>query len=65
MAPSPKSKTRIVVLEKKHIKNQLMADLMLAHKRLAETGTATDVIKLSRYLLRLIDKEDDTKIILD
>ena len=40
---------------KDDVEQEVIKNLLLAQKRIAETGNADDVIRISRYLLRLTD----------
>lgn len=41
------------------IKQQVIKNLLSAHKRIADNGSVTDLIKLSKFILRLSKVCDD------
>lgn len=45
------------------IKEQVIKNLLSAHKRIAEIGSASDVISLTKFVLKVSDKFDN--ILLD
>ena len=44
---------------KKQIQGKMIENLLLAHRRVAVSGSIVDLIKLTRYLLRLVNKGED------
>ena len=50
--------------EKAFVEEQVTKNLLSAHKRIAESenGSARDLIRMSRFLLRLTKKRDDVLI---
>lgn len=41
---------------KAHIEQQVVGNLLLAQRRMAGTGSAKDLIRISRYLLQLAQR---------
>lgn len=44
---------------KKHHEDEILQNLMVAHKRHCEVGDVKGIIKLSRYLLKFLSKFDN------
>lgn len=41
------------IMTSTYVKQQIMKNLLNAHKRIADTGNASEIIKLSKFILRL------------
>lgn len=52
-------KDRIHANYGEYIRDEILRNLLTAHKRLAETGSAKEVVLLSKVILKLSDKFDD------
>lgn len=50
------------VSRKKLIEDEVMKNLLTAHERLADSGTVSEIIRLSKHILRLADKRHDVLV---
>lgn len=41
------------------VQDTVLKNLLSAHERIANSGSVSDLIRLSKYLLRLANKRDD------
>lgn len=44
-------------LSRNFIAEEVMRDLLNAHSRIAESGSASEVIRLSKYIIKLADRK--------
>lgn len=44
------------------ILQEAIKNLLNAQKRIADSGSASDVIRITRFILKLVDKRDDVLI---
>ncbi len=44
------------------IRQEAIKNLLNAQKRIADSGSASDVIRITRFILKLVDKRDDVLI---
>ena len=49
----------MVVSKRDYIESEVMKNLLSAHKIIAENGNSKHLIKLSNYILRLLEKRKD------
>lgn len=52
----------MLVSSKKLIEDEVMKNLLTAHERLADSGTVSEIIRLSKHILRLADKRHDVLV---
>ena len=52
----------MIEVERIQIKEKVIKNLLTAHKRTAEKGNAKEVIRLSKYLLKLEQKLGDVGV---
>lgn len=50
------------VSRKELVKDEVMKNLLSAHERIADCGTTTEIIRLSKYLLKLANKRNDVLV---
>lgn len=49
----------MVVSESDYIESEVIKNLLSAHKRIADNGDSKQLIKLSNYILKLVEKRKD------
>lgn len=52
----------MLISRKQMIKDEVIKNLLSAHKRIAESGSPSEIIRLSRYLLKLAKQGSDVLI---
>lgn len=45
------------LLARKFIADEVMENMLNAHSRIAESGSASEVIRLSKYIMKLADRK--------
>ena len=48
--------------QKKVMRDEVVKNLLSAHKRIADSGSASDLVKLSRYLMRISKQFQDVLV---
>lgn len=49
----------MLISTKKLIIDQLTKNLLSAHKRIADTGNASEIIRISKYIFKLANQRED------
>lgn len=49
----------MLISTKKLITDQLTKNLLSAHKRIADTGNASEIIRISKYIFKLANQRED------
>lgn len=52
----------MLTTQKQQIEDAVIKNLLFAHKRIAGSGRVSDLMKLSKYLLRLAEKRKDVLV---
>ena len=52
----------MLISQKQQIENAIIKNLLSAHERLAGSGSAADLIRLSKYIFRLAKKREDVLV---
>lgn len=50
------------ISQKDLVTQEVMKNLLSAHKRIADSGEVSDLIRITKYLLRLSEKREDVLI---
>lgn len=59
MKEKDKRNQEVVISQKTYVEESVIKNLLSAHRRIANEGTATEVIKISKYILKLTQKGQD------
>lgn len=52
----------MLISSKQQIEDAVIKNLLYAHERIAESGNAVEIIRISKYLLRLAKERNDVLI---
>lgn len=52
----------MLISRKRAVKDEVIKNLLSAHERIANSGSAVEIIRLSKYLMRLTEQGDDVLI---